>query len=66
MKLEGRAGSGAAGCSGLGFDAVIGFAHSATQSTILIAGGENQKPGATTRAADGPLPEAGRRRLDLK
>jgi hypothetical protein len=44
MKLEGRAGSGAAFCSGLGFDAVIGFARSAAQSTILIAGGENQKP----------------------
>jgi hypothetical protein len=28
----------------LGFDAVIGFARSAAQSTILIAGSENQKP----------------------
>src|SRR5438270_997173 len=46
IKLEGRAGSGAGVPSGLGFDAVIGFALSAAQSNILIAGGQNQKPAA--------------------
>jgi hypothetical protein len=43
IKLEGRAGSAAVTSSGLGFDAVIVFAHAAAQSIILIAGGQNQK-----------------------